>query len=75
MKGNMSLNTKLEIALEILSAKIADTSKKGFSINDKEMQELIKEREMLYSVEENVLDKIIQIYGKEMKFKYNEVNK
>ena len=73
MIENINLNTKLEIALEILSAKIAYTSKKGLSINDKEMQGLIKEREMLYSGDEKILEKIINIYGKEIKEKYDEV--
>ncbi len=73
MKKNMSLNTKLEVALEILAAKIAKTSKSGLSTNDKEMQELIKEREKLYSGDEKILDKIIEVYGKEIKREYDEV--
>jgi len=73
MIENMSLNTKLEVALEILAAKIAETSKNGFSIGDTQMQELLQEREKLYTGDEKVLDKIINEYGKEIKRKYDEV--
>lgn len=75
MIESMNMNTKLEVALEILSSKIAETSKKGLSIEDKEMKNLIQEREKLYSGNEEVLDKIIDIYGKEIKRKYDEVKK
>lgn len=75
MKDNMSLNTKLEVALEILAAKIAETFQKGFTIDDKEIQNLIKEREELYSGNEKVIDKIINVYSKEIKKKYEEVKK
>lgn len=75
MLENINLNTKMEVALEILSAKMAETSKRGLSVNDKEMQKLIKEREKMYSGDEEILNKIIEIYGKEMKRKYDEVNK
>ncbi len=34
---NMSLNTKLEVALEILAAKITKTSKQGFTADDVKM--------------------------------------
>lgn len=34
---NMSLNTKLEVALEILAAPIAKTSKQGFIADDVKM--------------------------------------
>ena len=40
----ISQNTKLEIAVEIMAAKIAKTSKEGYTINDEKMQQLIKER-------------------------------
>ena len=39
----ISQNTKLEIAVEIMAAKIAKTSKEGYTINDEKMQQLIKE--------------------------------
>lgn len=34
---NMSLNTKLEVVLEILAAKITKTSKQGFTADDVKM--------------------------------------
>lgn len=68
----MSLNTKLEVALEILSAKIANTSKKGFSTQDEEMKVLLEEREKLYSGNEEILKKIIDVYGPEIKKNYEE---
>ena len=69
---NMSLNTKLEVALEILAAKIAKTSKQGFTVNDIKMQNLLKERDSLYSGDEEILNKIIKEYGPEMKKDYEE---
>ena len=68
----MSLNTKLEVALEILSAKIANTSKKGLSTQDEEMTALLEEREKLYSGDEEILKKIINVYGPEIKKNYEE---
>lgn len=69
---NMSLNTKLEVALEILAAKIAKTSKQGFTVDDIKMQNLLKERDSLYSGDEEILNKIIKEYGPEMKKDYEE---
>lgn len=73
MEKAMSHNTKLEVALEILSAKIADTSKKGYSTKDEEIKILLKERDRLYSGDEEVIDKIIKIYGPEIKKNYEGV--
>lgn len=66
-KEVVSLNTKLEVAIEILASKIAQTSKEGYTVKDEKMQNLLKEREKLYSGDEKVLDKIIEVYGPEMK--------
>lgn len=63
----MSLNTKLEIALEIMSTKIAEMAKKGINVEDEEMKILLEEREKMYQNDEKVIDKIIEIYGKEIK--------
>lgn len=63
----MSLNSKLEVALEILSSKIADASKKGLTTEDKEMQELLNARSLMYSGDEQILDKIINVYGPEVR--------
>lgn len=70
MKKEMSNNTSLEVALEILSAKIADTSRRGYSIEDEEIKILLNEREKMYSGDEEVIDKIIKVYGPEVKRNY-----
>lgn len=70
---NMSLNTKLEVALEILAAQIAKTSKQGFTADDVKMQNLLKERDILYSGDEEILNKIIEEYGPEMKKNYEDI--
>ena len=74
MKENniFSENTKLEVALEILAAKIAKTSKDGFGINDKEMLDLLDERKKMYSGDMDVIEKIIKVYGPEIKNDYKE---
>lgn len=69
----MTLNTKLEVALEILAAKIAKASKSGFSIEDNEMLVLLDERKKLYAGDEETLDKIITVYGPEVKNDYEGV--
>ena len=37
---DVSLNTKLEIAVEIIAAKIAQPFKKGYSINEEKLKKL-----------------------------------
>ena len=69
----MSLNTKLEIAVEVISAKIVNLSNEGYNETNEEMQVLLKERSQMYSGNEEVIDKIINIYGPEIKKKYEEV--
>lgn len=69
----MDLNTKLEVAIEIMAVKIASASKKGLTTNDKEMQILLQERENLYSGDEVTINKIIDIYGPEVKNNYEGV--
>lgn len=71
--SEMSLNTKLEVALEILSAKIANMSKNGYTVQDEEMKKLIKEREKMYSGDQEILEKIINKYGPEIKKNYEGV--
>lgn len=61
----MNNNTKLEIAIEIMSAKIAKTSKE--ENNEKKLDELMNERTKMYQFDEKTIDKIINIYGKEIK--------
>ena len=63
----MNQNTKLEIAIEIMSAKIAKTSREGIEPEDEKMQELLDERVRMYQGDEEIIEKIINIYGKEIK--------
>lgn len=69
----ISQNTKLEIAVEIMAAKIAKTSKEGYTINDEKMQQLIKERNEMYIGNEGIINKIIKEYGSEIKRDYNNI--
>ena len=69
----ISQNTKLEIAVEIMAAKIAKTSKEGYTINDEKMQQLIKERHEMYIGNEDIINKIIKEYGSEIKRDYNNI--
>lgn len=66
----MSLNTKLEIAVEVMSAKIANLSNAGYNETNEEMQLLLKERSQMYAGNEEVIDKIIKVYGPEIKKNY-----
>lgn len=64
----MNDNTKLEIAVEIMAAKIAKTSREDSADRDKKLEELMKEKTKMYEFDEETIDKIINIYG-------NEINK
>lgn len=70
---NISQNTKLEIAVEIMAAKIAKTSKEGYKLDDERIQQLIKERNKMYIGNEDIIDKIIKEYGPEIKRDYNNI--
>lgn len=63
----MNKNTKLEIAVEIMAAKIAKTSREGIKPNDKEMKKLLDEKVKMYQGNEEIIEKIINIYGEEIK--------
>ncbi|MBR3163359.1 MAG: hypothetical protein IKF17_04610 [Clostridia bacterium] len=69
----MSLNTKLEVAVEIISAKIANMSNAGYTTENPEMQELLKEMDKMYTGDEETIDRIINIYGPEIKRNYEGV--
>ena len=66
----ISFNTKLEIAVEILATKIANVSNVR---NINQMQQLLKEREEMYKGNLEVIEKIIREYGPEVKKKYQGV--
>ncbi len=70
---DININTKLEVAVEILAAKIAKTSREGYKVEDKEIQILLNEREEMYKGNNIIIDKIINEYGKEIKRDYQKV--
>ena len=61
----MNANTKLEIAVEIMAAKIAKTSREENS--EDKLKKLLNEKTRMYQGDEEVIEKIINIYGKEVK--------
>lgn len=63
----MNNNIKLDVAVEIMASKIAEMTKKGYDIGSKEMQELMKEKKEMYNCNMEVIDKILNKYGKELK--------
>lgn len=63
----MNKNTKLEIAVEIMAAKIAKASHEGVEPESEEMKMLLKEKVKMYQGDEEIIEKIINIYGKEIK--------
>ena len=71
--NKMTKNTKLEVAIEVISAKIANLSKEGYSVDDDQMKKLLEERTKMYSGDEETIDKIIREYGPEIKQKYDKV--
>ena len=60
-------NTDLEIAIEIIAAKIALHSKNRDEIIDDEMKELLKERNKVYLGDEEIIKKVLFTYGPEMR--------
>ena len=60
----MNANTKLEIAVEIMAAKIAKTSKEE---SEEKLNKLLKEKTKMYQGDEEIIEKIINVYGKEVK--------
>ena len=52
---NINLNTKLEVAVEILAARIAKCSREGHKIEDVEMQQLLYERDEMYKGNKNII--------------------
>ena len=63
----MNENTRLEIAVEIMAAKIAKASREGIEPEDEKMKELLNEKIKMYQGDKKTIDKIINIYGKEIK--------
>lgn len=63
----MNDNTKLEVAIEIMASKIAKTAQEGYDVESKEMRELLEEKEKMYKCDKEIIDKIINVYGKELR--------
>ena len=61
----MNANTKLEIAVEIMAAKIAKTSREEQS--EEKIEKLLKEKTKMYQGDNEIIEKIINVYGKELK--------
>ncbi len=63
---------KMDVAIELLADKISKTTKQFNMSNNpiyqQELNNLMTERDKLYSGDINVMDKIINEYGKELKF-------
>ncbi len=72
MIENMSDNIKLEVAVEIMASKIAQMIRKGYTIDDEVMQQLLEEKKQMYKCNMNVINKIINVYGKELKQKFSK---
>jgi len=68
----MDLNVKLEVALDIMSAKIALESQKGNTPDSDIMRTLQEEKKKMYDCDEEILNKIIDVYGEELKREYKE---
>ena len=64
---NNDIFVKLDIAVEILAHKTAITLREGHDIESPEVQELLKERDLLYNGDKEIINKIIDVYGKELK--------
>ena len=62
---------KMDVAIEILADKMSKATMQFYNTGNefyhKEMDELMDEREKLYSGDTAIMDKIINIYGEELK--------
>ena len=63
----MNDNTKLEVAIEIMASKIAKAAQEGYDVDSKEMRELLEEKEKMYKCDKKIIEKIINVYGKELR--------
>ena len=63
----MNDNIKLEVAIEIIASKIAHMIQNGYNLEDAEVQNLLKEKEEMYKGNKNIIDKILNQYGEELK--------
>ena len=71
MLEEMSDNIKLEVAIEIMATKIANTVRLGYDENSEELKLLLKEKKEMYEFNRDVIEKIITVYGPEVKINKN----
>ena len=60
----MNDNVKLDIAIEIMSSKVADAMDRG---NKEEIDDLLQEREQMYLGYWDVINKILESYSDDVK--------
>lgn len=60
----MNENVKLDIAIEIMSTKIANTMNSG---NKEEVEQLLEERRQMYLGNWDVINKILNVYSNDVK--------
>lgn len=59
-------NTKLELAVDIMALKIAQAARQGYDLNGEYFQNLLNEKVEMYKCNDEILDKVINVYGKEV---------
>ena len=64
----MNDNIKLEVAIEIMASKLVRMLQTGYSLEDEELQNLLKEKEQMYKGNKDIINKILEVYGKELKY-------
>lgn len=73
----MNENIKIDVAIEIIALKIAnklkEIEKEDSSKKQEELEQLISERDEMYAGNTEITDKIINIYGAEIKEMYSKV--
>lgn len=59
-------NTKLELAVDIMALKIAQAVRQGYDLNGEYFQNLLKEKVEMYKCNDEILNKVISVYGREV---------
>ena len=63
----MNLENKMEIALDIINLKIVNELKAGCDANSDYFNNLLYEKEQIYAFNQEIIEKTIKVYGKEIK--------
>ncbi|MEI3394165.1 MAG: hypothetical protein V8R82_00290 [Clostridia bacterium] len=68
---------KMDVAIELLADKISRTSRKFIETKDMkyedELNYLFNERDKMYNGDVNIIDKIINVYGPELKLDIKDI--